>query len=78
MGGCFSFYQGFDALSSGSTETHDGYVVGLVVLVVALFAEGASLLRALHQVRQQGGLAAEPVTRPCAPSSPRTAPPCSG
>lgn len=57
MGGCFSFYQGFDALSSGSTETHDGYVVGLVVLVVALFAEGASLLRALHQVRQQGGLA---------------------
>ncbi|WSJ10258.1 cation transporter [Streptomyces phaeochromogenes] len=58
MGGCFSFYQGFDALSSGSTETHDGYVVGLVVLVVALFAEGASLLRALHQVRQQGGLAA--------------------
>ncbi|MFF5002266.1 cation diffusion facilitator family transporter [Streptomyces phaeochromogenes] len=58
MGGCFSFYQGFDALSSGSTETHDGYVVGLVVLVVALFAEGASLLRALHQVRRQGGLAA--------------------
>ncbi|MGX1913775.1 cation diffusion facilitator family transporter [Streptomyces phaeochromogenes] len=58
MGGCFSFYQGFDALSSGSTETHDGYVVGLVVLVVALFAEGASLLRALHQVRKQGGLAA--------------------
>ncbi|MEU9779743.1 cation diffusion facilitator family transporter [Streptomyces phaeochromogenes] len=58
MGGCFSFYQGFDALSSGSTETHDGYAVGLVVLVVALFAEGASLLRALHQVRQQGGLTA--------------------
>ncbi|MGW3426194.1 cation diffusion facilitator family transporter [Streptomyces phaeochromogenes] len=58
MGGCFSFYQGVDALRSGSTETHDGYVVGLVVLVVALFAEGASLLRALHQVRKQGGLAA--------------------
>ncbi|MEU8859554.1 cation diffusion facilitator family transporter [Streptomyces umbrinus] len=58
MGGCFSFYQGVDALNSGSTETHDGYVVGLVVLVVALFAEGASLLRALHQVRKQGGLAA--------------------
>ncbi|MFI1479665.1 cation diffusion facilitator family transporter [Streptomyces sp. NPDC020747] len=58
MGGCFSFYQGFDALSSGSTETHDGYVVGLIVLVVALFAEGASLLRALHQVHEQGGLAA--------------------
>ncbi|MGA5506369.1 cation diffusion facilitator family transporter [Streptomyces umbrinus] len=58
MGGCFSFYQGFAAFRSGSTETHDGYVVGLVVLVVALFAEGASLLRALHQVRKQGGLAA--------------------
>ncbi|MEU9875659.1 cation diffusion facilitator family transporter [Streptomyces phaeochromogenes] len=58
MGGCFSFYQGVDALRSGSTETHDGYVVGLVVLVVALFVEGASLLRALHQVRKQGGLAA--------------------
>ncbi|MDQ0947695.1 cation diffusion facilitator family transporter [Streptomyces phaeochromogenes] len=57
MGGCFSFYQGFAALSSGSTESHDGYVVGLIVLVVALFAEGASLLRALHQVRKQGGLA---------------------
>ncbi|MFC8662578.1 cation diffusion facilitator family transporter [Streptomyces sp. NPDC057199] len=58
MGGCFSFLQGFEALSKGSTETHDGYVVGLVVLVVALFVEGASLLRALHQVRKQGGLAA--------------------
>ncbi|QQM39187.1 cation diffusion facilitator family transporter [Streptomyces liliifuscus] len=57
MGGCFSFLQGFEALSKGSTETHDGYVVGLVVLVVALFVEGASLLRALHQVRKQGGLA---------------------
>jgi cation diffusion facilitator family transporter len=57
MGGCFSFYQGFAALGSGSTESHDGYVVGLIVLVVALFAEGASLLRALHQVRKQGGLA---------------------
>ena len=43
--------------AAASTESHDGYVVGLIVLVVALFAEGASLLRALHQVRKQGGLA---------------------
>ena len=58
MGGCFSFFQGFEALTSTSTETHDGYTAGLVVLAVALFAEGASLLRALHQVRKQGGIAA--------------------
>ncbi len=57
MGGCFSFFQGFDALRRGSTESHDGYVAGLVVLVVSLLAEGTSLVRALHQVRKQGGLA---------------------
>ncbi|MGP4045826.1 cation diffusion facilitator family transporter [Streptomyces sp. 2A115] len=58
MGGCFSLFQGFEALSRGSTETRSGYVAGLLVLVVALLAEGTSLLRALHQVRKQGGLAA--------------------
>ncbi|MDC2946366.1 cation diffusion facilitator family transporter [Streptomyces heilongjiangensis] len=55
MGGCFSVFQGFHALASGSEESYDGYVAGLAVLGVALVSEGASLLRALHQVRGQGG-----------------------
>ncbi|MEU0334351.1 cation diffusion facilitator family transporter [Streptomyces sp. NPDC006193] len=55
MGGCFSFFQGFEALHNGAEETFSGYVAGLIVLGVALVAEGASLLRALHQVRRQGG-----------------------
>lgn len=55
MGGCFSFFQGVEALRSGVDEKLSGYVVGLVVLGVAFLAEGASLLRALHQVRKQGG-----------------------
>lgn len=57
MGGCFSFYQAFHALTVTSEESYDGYVAGIAVLVVALLAEGASLLRALHQVRRQGGVA---------------------
>ncbi|CAL9348968.1 cation diffusion facilitator family transporter [Streptomyces sp. Tu 3180] len=55
MGGCFSFYQGVEALRTGGEEELDGYVAGLVVLGVALLAEGGSLLRALYQVRRQGG-----------------------
>nr|WP_229865232.1 cation diffusion facilitator family transporter [Streptomyces naganishii] len=55
MGGCFSFFQGVQALRSDEQETHGGYVAGLIVLGVALLAEGLSLLRALHQVRRQGG-----------------------
>lgn len=51
MGGCFSFFQGAEALSSGSSEDHSGYLVGLAVLGVALLAEGSSLVRALVQVR---------------------------
>ncbi|MFF8990729.1 cation diffusion facilitator family transporter [Streptomyces sp. NPDC014983] len=58
MGGCFSFFQGFEALRQGTRETSRGYVVGLTVLGVALLAEGVSLLRALHQVRRRGGRAA--------------------
>ncbi|WP_208897129.1 cation diffusion facilitator family transporter [Streptomyces incarnatus] len=56
MGGCFSFFQGAEALRQGTTETFSGYVAGLSVLGVALLAEGVSLLRALHQARRQGGL----------------------
>ncbi|GAA0924047.1 MULTISPECIES: cation diffusion facilitator family transporter [Streptomyces violaceusniger group] len=52
MGGCFSFFQGAEALSAGSSEDHSGYLVGLGVLGVALIAEGSSLVRALVQVRQ--------------------------
>ncbi|MGW0611584.1 cation diffusion facilitator family transporter [Streptomyces sp. NPDC002788] len=57
MGGCFSFFQGFEALASGGEEDLGGYVAGLIVLGIALLAEGGSLLRALYQVRRQGGAA---------------------
>jgi cation diffusion facilitator family transporter len=55
MGGCFSFFQGIEALRSGGSESRTGYEAGLAVLVVALLAEGASLARAIHQVRRQTG-----------------------
>ncbi|MFI7498362.1 cation diffusion facilitator family transporter [Streptomyces sp. NPDC049687] len=57
MGGCFSFFQGVEALRSGADETLSGYVAGLIVLGVAFLAEGVSLVRALYQVRRQGGTA---------------------
>lgn len=57
MGGCFSFFQGFEALRGGAHESFRGYVVGMIVLGVALLAEGSSLLRALYQVRAEGGFA---------------------
>ncbi|MER5813164.1 cation diffusion facilitator family transporter [Streptomyces sp. NPDC002033] len=50
-GGCFSVFQGIEAFRSGGSETRQGYVIGLVVLAVALIAEGASLVRAVLQVR---------------------------
>ncbi|MGW0209563.1 cation diffusion facilitator family transporter [Streptomyces sp. NPDC003233] len=66
MGGCFSFFQGFEALRQGTQENFSGYVAGLIVLGVALVAEGVSLLRALHQVRRHGaglGSVADPALR---------------
>jgi cation diffusion facilitator family transporter len=57
MGGCFSFFQGVEALRGGAEEKFSGYVAGLIVLGVALVAEGVSLLRAVFQVRRQGGTA---------------------
>ncbi|MEU6549488.1 cation diffusion facilitator family transporter [Streptomyces sp. NPDC046915] len=63
MGGCFSFFQGFEALRNGAQEKFSGYVAGLIVLGVALLAEGASLFRALHQVRRQGGGLRDPALR---------------
>lgn len=55
MGGCFSFFQGFEALRNGAEEKLSGYVAGLVVLGVAFVAEGGSLARALYQAHRQGG-----------------------
>ncbi|MHB9863844.1 cation diffusion facilitator family transporter [Streptomyces sp. YIM S03343] len=63
MGGCFSVYQGAHALRSGGQESRAGYVAGLAVLGVALLADGASLLRALHQARRQRDGAADPALR---------------
>ncbi|WP_328535846.1 cation diffusion facilitator family transporter [Streptomyces sp. NBC_00344] len=64
MGGCFSFLQGIEALRGGNEqETTTGYIVGLIVLGVALIAEGTSLLRAVIQVRGQGGLGKDPALR---------------
>lgn len=57
MGGCFSVFQGIEALRNGAEEELSGYVAGLIVLGVAFFAEGISLVRALHQVHKQGGVA---------------------
>ncbi|WP_225813574.1 cation diffusion facilitator family transporter [Streptomyces spinosus] len=54
-GHCFSVFQGVRALEDGADETFNGYVTGLTVLGVALCAEGASLLRALLQVRRHSG-----------------------
>jgi cation diffusion facilitator family transporter len=56
VGGCFSFYQAFQALDADRQESRSGYVAGLTVLAVALLAEGSSLLRALYQYRKQGAL----------------------
>ncbi|KPI03573.1 cation diffusion facilitator family transporter [Actinobacteria bacterium OK074] len=53
MGGCFSFFQGAEALRSDASESRTGYLAGLAVLCVALLAEGTSLAKALHQVRGQ-------------------------
>lgn len=55
MGGCFSVLQGVEALRGDTRESYDGYVAGLIVLGIALLSEGASLLRALYQIRRQGG-----------------------
>jgi len=63
MGGCFSFYQGVEALHGGGAQATGGYTAGLVVLAVAFLAEGASLLRALYQVRRQGGGLRDPALR---------------
>ncbi|MGW2697954.1 cation diffusion facilitator family transporter [Streptomyces sp. NPDC001296] len=64
MGGCFSFFQGLEALKGGAKESHSGYVAGFAVLGVALLSEGASLVRALHQVHRQQGTTAQRLRDP--------------
>ncbi|MEV5953997.1 cation diffusion facilitator family transporter [Streptomyces sp. NPDC051987] len=63
MGGCFSVFQGVEALRDGAQEQLSGYVAGLVVLGVALLAEGASLFRALHQARRENRGLRDPALR---------------
>ncbi|MEV4967202.1 cation diffusion facilitator family transporter [[Kitasatospora] papulosa] len=63
VGGCFSFFQGFEALGSHEQQSHEGYTVGLIVLGVALLAEGASLVRALLQLRGEKDAARDPALR---------------
>ncbi|MFF3763760.1 cation diffusion facilitator family transporter [Streptomyces sp. NPDC001922] len=63
MGGCFSFFQGIEALHATEQETGAGYTAGLVVLGVALIAEGASLVKALLQVRGQARRAGRGMVR---------------
>ncbi|MGW7414504.1 cation diffusion facilitator family transporter [Streptomyces sp. NPDC054863] len=56
LGAGFSFFQGVEALRKPPAgESTSGYVAGLIVLGVALAAEGTSLVRALWQVRKQPG-----------------------
>lgn len=64
MGGCFSVFQGVQALGSDENEGSTGYIVGLIVLAVALVAEGTSLTRALIQLRaSKKGAAQDPTLR---------------
>ncbi|WBO69481.1 cation diffusion facilitator family transporter [Streptomyces camelliae] len=63
MGGCFSVYQGAQALRTNRQESLTGYLAGLAVLGVALLADGASLLRAVHQARRHREGATDPALR---------------
>ncbi|MGC5345581.1 cation diffusion facilitator family transporter [Streptomyces sp. DT24] len=63
MGGCFSFFQGFEAFRSDKQESPTGYTAGLIVLGVALLAEGSSLVRALLQARAEGSGVRDPALR---------------
>lgn len=63
MGGCFSFYQGVQALSSTAAEPSGGYLVAVLVLVAAGLTEGTSLARALWQVREESKASGRTVRR---------------
>ncbi|GAA3309255.1 hypothetical protein GCM10020295_73440 [Streptomyces cinereospinus] len=76
MGGCFSFFQGVEALTRGTEESFGGYAAGMVVLGIALLAEGRPCSAPCTSCAPRASPRAC-ATRPCAPSSPRTAPRCS-
>ncbi|WP_175410964.1 cation diffusion facilitator family transporter [Streptomyces sp. TRM64462] len=63
MGGCFSFFQGYQALAGQYGEPTSAYVAGLAVLGVALLADGSSLLRALYQRRARRADGLDPALR---------------
>ncbi|ANP51164.1 cation diffusion facilitator family transporter [Streptomyces griseochromogenes] len=50
MGGFFSFFQGFEALRSGTEEKPGGYVAGMIVPGVELVAEGSSLVHVAYRL----------------------------
>lgn len=62
MGGCFSFYQGIQALR-GSAGDSGGYLVAVLVLVAAGLFEGSSLVKALWQVRGEAAQSGLPFLR---------------
>ncbi len=51
MGGCFSAYQGIQAISSTASGPSGGYLIAILVLVAAGLMEGTSLAKAMWQVR---------------------------
>ncbi|MFE1879361.1 cation diffusion facilitator family transporter [Streptomyces diastatochromogenes] len=63
MGGCFSVYQGIQALRTDQQESLKGYLAGLAVLGVALLADGGSLVRALYQARRHRDATTDPALR---------------
>lgn len=63
LGGCFSFYQGIEALGSTENESRSGYIAGLAVLLIALLAEGASLMKAVVAARRSEEGANDPALR---------------
>jgi cation diffusion facilitator family transporter len=62
-GALFSVYEGVSRLTSPPEKESGGLAIPLVVLFVALIAEGLSLIRALRQTRAQARKAGLPLKR---------------
>jgi cation diffusion facilitator family transporter len=52
-GAIFSFFQGYQALTTDEHETAFDFYVSYITLAVALVAEGASLMKAVRQTRRE-------------------------
>jgi cation diffusion facilitator family transporter len=52
-GAIFSFFQGYQALTTDEHETAFDFYISYITLAVALVAEGASLMKALRQTRRE-------------------------